>query len=214
MATDSFFALACASIIALLVGSAFCFGGYRFFLILLPIWGFVVGFGFGAQTMQAIFGVGFLATVTSWVVGFIVALVFAALSYLFYVAAVAIIAGSLGYGLAVGLLQAIGLDFGFLVWLIGIVAAVALAFVTIRFNIQKWVIMAATAFLGAAVIIGTFLAMFGGLPSSELVQNPVRFALASSPLWALAWAVLGIFGIIAQVMSGRTYELEPWEDRI
>ena len=66
---------------------------------------------------------GFLATVTSWVVGFVVALIFALLSYLFYAVAVAIISGSLGYAIAVGLLTWIGLDMNFLVWLIGIVAA-------------------------------------------------------------------------------------------
>ena len=70
-----------------------CFAGYRFFLILLPIWGFFFGFGFGLQTMQALLGDGSLATITRWVVGFIVALVFAVLAYLFYIAAVAIIAG-------------------------------------------------------------------------------------------------------------------------
>jgi hypothetical protein len=35
----------------------------------------------GAQTLQVLFGVGFLATITSWVVGFIVGGLFAVLSY-------------------------------------------------------------------------------------------------------------------------------------
>ena len=64
--------------------------------------------------------------------------------------AVALIAGSLGYAVAVGLLLAIGLQMGFLVWLIGIVAAIVLAIVTIRFNLAKWVIIIATSVLGAA----------------------------------------------------------------
>src|SRR5512136_2012408 len=126
MATDSFFALACAGLIGILFGLVLCFAGYRFFLILLPIWGFFFGFAFGAQTIQALFNQGPFTTVTSWVVGFVVALVFAVLAYLFYIAAVAIIAGSLGYSVAVGLLMAIGLQMGFIVWLIGIVAAIAL----------------------------------------------------------------------------------------
>ena len=40
---------------------------------------------------------------------------------LFYFAAVALIGGALGYAVGVGLMEAIGLDFGFLVWAVGIV---------------------------------------------------------------------------------------------
>jgi len=43
MVTDSFFALACAGLIAFLFGLALTFAGYRLFLILLPIWGFFFG---------------------------------------------------------------------------------------------------------------------------------------------------------------------------
>src|SRR5512137_289667 len=136
MTTDSFFALACAGMIGILFGLVLCFAGYRFFLILLPIWGFFFGFGFGIQTMQALLGDGSVATITSWVVGFIVALVFAVLAYLFYIAAVALIAGSLGYSAAVGLLMAIGMNMNFIVWLIGIAAGVALAVIVLRFNVQ------------------------------------------------------------------------------
>ena len=48
------------------------------------------------------------------------------------------------------------MNMGFLVWMIGIVAAIAFAFVTLRFNVQKWVIIIATALLGAAVIYAGF----------------------------------------------------------
>ncbi|MCB0058225.1 MAG: hypothetical protein KDE45_14405, partial [Caldilineaceae bacterium] len=114
------FELFCATLIALLFGAFVCFAGYRFFLVLLPIWGFFFGFGVGAQAVQAFLGQAFLGTVTSWVVGFIVAVLFAVLSYLFYIVAVALMGGSLGYGLAVSLLGAIGFPFGFITWLIGI----------------------------------------------------------------------------------------------
>ena len=75
--------MACAGLIGILFGLAVCFVGYRLFLVLLPIWGFVFGLVLGAQTIQALFGEAFLATVTSWVVGFIVGGIFAVLSYLF-----------------------------------------------------------------------------------------------------------------------------------
>lgn len=159
MTTDSFFALMCMSILAFLFGSILAFSGYRFFLFLLPVWGFFWGFAFGAQTIQAIFGTGFLSDITSWVVGFFVALIFAALSYLFYFFAVALLAGSLGYSIGAGIMMMLTPELNFLVWLVGIVVAVIVAFVVIAMNLQKWVIMIATAMLGAGVIVGTFLFM-------------------------------------------------------
>ena len=210
MTTDSFFAVMCGGMIALLFGFVLAFSGYRLFLVLLPIWGFFFGFGFGAQTMQAIFGEAFLATVTSWIVGFIVAVVFAVLSYLFYVFAVAVIAGSLGYSLAVGILMALGMNMGFIAWIIGVVVGVALAVVVLRFNIQKLVIEFATAFLGAGTIVGVFLALFGGLPSSQLIQNPVAYALQNSPFWMIIFIILGIVAFAAQYMNSRAWEVQEY----
>ena len=43
------------------IGVAFCFWGFRVFLILLPIWGFFAGFLVGANGVEYILGDGFLA---------------------------------------------------------------------------------------------------------------------------------------------------------
>lgn len=201
MVNESFLTLACAGLIGLLFGTVLAFAGYRFFIFLLPLWGFFFGLALGAQTIQALFGDAFLATVTSWVVGFIVALIFAVLSYAFYLFAVAIIAGSLGYALAVGLLTAIGLQMGVLVWVIGIVAAVALAIVTLVFNIQKWVIIAATSILGSATVFGTILLMFN--PSAKVMANPIKTLLASSPFMTILFLVVAGLGMYFQFMSTR-----------
>jgi Ni,Fe-hydrogenase I cytochrome b subunit len=213
MSTDSFFAVMCGGMIALLFGLALAFAGYRLFLILLPIWGFFFGFGLGAQTIMAISpNDAFLATVTSWVVGFIVAAVFAILVYLFYIAAVAIVSFSLGYSATIGLLTALGLPLagGFIAWIIAVVVGVILAFVVLRFNIQKIVIELATAFLGAGVIVGVFLALFGGLPTSQLIQNPVAAALKASPFWMIVFIVLGAVGLVAQIQNNRSFEAQTY----
>jgi Ni,Fe-hydrogenase I cytochrome b subunit len=211
MATDSFFAVMCGGMIALLFGLVMAFAGYRLFLVILPIWAFFFGFGFGAQTIQTIFpNDALLTTVTSWVVGFIVAAVFAVLAYLFYIFAVAIVSYSLGYAAAVGLLSLLGMQFGFIVWVIGLVAGIALAFVVLRFNIQKLVIEIATAFLGAGVIVGVFLALFGGLPTAQLIQNPVAAALKNSPLWMIVFIVVGAMGLVAQIQNNRSFEAKTY----
>jgi len=211
MTTDSFFALMCGGMIALLFGLVLAFAGYRLFLVLLPIWGFFFGFFLGAQAIQAIFGEAFLATVTSWVVGFIVAGVFAVLAYLFYLAAVALASFSLGYTASVGLLTALGLPLagGFIAWIIAVVVGVALAVVVLRFNIQKWVIEFGTAFLGAGAIVGVFVLLFGG-PAAQVLENPVKFVLNNSPFWLIVFVVLGIAGFVLQVLHNRSWEVQTY----
>ncbi len=208
MTPDTFLAVACASLIAFMFGLVLCFGGYRFFLILLPIWGFFFGLVFGAQSMQMLFGTGFFAEVTSWVVGFVVGAVFAVLSYLFYFVAVALIAGALGYTVATGLLLAIGLDMGVLVWIVGVVAGIALAAATVIFNLQKWVIIIATSLLGAGVIFGAFVILFA--PHAALLENPIKVALQQSPLLMITAIVVAIFGIFVQARANRAYTIESY----
>ncbi len=208
------FELFCATLIALLLGTVICFGGYRLFLILLPIWGFFFGFGLGAETMQALFGQGFLSTVTSWVIGFVVAAVFGLLSYLFYAVGVALVAGSLGYALGAGFMNLIGLDWGWLVWLVGIVVGVVVVIVTFYFNLQKYVIIAATAIGGAAVLVGTLMFGFVGMTVASFFENPIRNALEDRPLWTIIFLILAAVGIVWQFMTTRTYEIEPYENRI
>ena len=209
MSSDSFIAIACAGLIGLFFGMALTFAGYRLFYFLLPLWGFIFGLGFGAQTMQALFGEGFLSTVTSWVVGFIVGVIFALLSYLFWVVAVAVIAGALGYTLGVGLLTGfLNMDFGLIVWLVGIVVGAVFIGAALFLNLQKWIVIIGTAVLGAAAVIGTFVLMFN--PNAAALAQPVKTAMNTSPLLTILFFVLAIAGIVAQYQSTRRYTIEAY----
>ncbi|MGD9048873.1 MAG: DUF4203 domain-containing protein [Anaerolineae bacterium] len=204
------FELFCMGLIALLFGLALAFLGYKLMWIMLPIFGFFFGLGLGAQTVQVLFGGGFLATITSWVVGFVVGAIFAALSYLFYFLAVAIISGAFGYGATVGILTAIGLNMNFLVWLIAIIVAVVVAFVVLRFNLQKWAVIIVTAIAGTSVIIFTLLAAFGQLNFLTLMMDPVRMAIQNSFLWLIFFLVVAGAGIWFQFVTNRDYEIEEY----
>jgi ABC-type iron transport system FetAB permease component len=186
------------------------FGGYYLFLLLLPIIGFVFGFGLGAEMIQAWLGTAFLSTITSWIVGFVMAVIFALAAYIFYFGAVGIIGFALGYALTVGILEAIGLNFGLIVWLAGAIVGIVVAVAVLLLNIQKWVVMAATSILGAGVVVGTFLFLFGGLSGAQLTLNPVHAALQSSPFWAIAFILLAIGGIVAQYASTTSVEIETY----
>jgi hypothetical protein len=209
MVTESFFSLFCAGLIGALLGLYLTFAGYRFFLFLLPVWGFFFGLTFGAHTMLSLFGMGFLATITSWVVGFVVGAIFAVLSYFFYFFAVGLVAGSLGYAVGAGLMLAIFPKANFLSWIVGIVIAVILAIVTLVLNLQKYVVIIATSVLGAGVVFATFLFMF--YPAAKILENPVKLALQGSPLLIILFLVLAICGIVVQIRMNQKFEVESYD---
>jgi hypothetical protein len=204
------FELFCMGLIALLFGLTLAFLGYKLMWIMLPIFGFFFGLYLGAQTVQVLFGGGFFATITSWVVGFVVGAILAALSYLFYFLAVAILSGAFGYGATVALLGAIGMDMNFVVWLIAIVVAVAVAVVVLRFNIQKWAVIIITAIAGTSVVIFTLLAAFGQLNFLTLMMDPVKLAIQNSWIWLIFFLVVAGGGIYFQFISNRGYEIEEY----
>lgn len=206
------FELLCATMIALLMGLAITFGGYKLFLVLLPIWGFFFGLLLGAQSMQMLFGEGFLSTVTSWVVGFFVGALFALLSYLFYVFAVAVIAGSLGYGLGVALMGLFIDDPGFFTWLVGIILAVVVILVTLRFNLAKYVIIVTTALGGAAAIAATLAVGVENVDLLSLLNNPIQTILNGSFLITLLFVLLVVGGVLVQIRANASYTLAEYNN--
>lgn len=197
---------------AILVGLAACFLGYRFFVILLPIWGFFAGLWLGVTGFQTLFGENFLASVSGLVIGVILGVVLALLSYLFYYIGVVILGASIGYGITTSfLVGAFNMDPGFLTWIIGLVVAVIFAILVIVLNAQKYLIVVITALGGASAIIAGLLLMFNQITLEEIsnlvgVFAPVSFS--EGWLWWLIWAALAIVGIISQVSVSRSYQFE------
>jgi hypothetical protein len=208
--TEMTFEILCMATIALFFGLVVAFSGYRLFLVLLPIWGFFAGFILGAQTIHFLFDVGLFATVTGWVVGFFVGMLFAVLSYLFYFIAVGIISFSLGYGATVGILAWLGLDTGWLIWLIAVVVGALVAFVVYRFNLQKYAIIVATAVGGTGLIIYTLLVLFNGAIAVSLLENPVELAIDNSFWWLLFFLVVAGLGVVAQIQANRSFEADAY----
>lgn len=205
------FELFCITIIALLFATALIFGGYRFFLFLLPIWGFFVGFGLGASAVEALFNTGLLATVTSWVVGFVVAIIFALLSYFFYAAAVGVAAGILGYMLGVGIMDLFGLNgLALITFIVATAMAIGAVIVTFRFNLQKYVIIAATAIGGAALAMGVILLGIGNVDLIRLAESPVRLLFQTSPFLGIVFLLLAVAGIAVQIQANRRFEIESY----
>jgi hypothetical protein len=201
---------------ALAIGAAFCFWGLRFFLILLPIWGFFAGFLFGAGGVAYLLGEGFLATVLGLVVGFVVGIVFAILSYLYYYVAVVLLGASVGYALGLGLMHWLNNGGGLLAFSVALVGAIIVAGLVVILRVPKYLIVVLTALGGGLAMVYGVALIFNVIPVKDADGGDVSeaaggFIGAFSGVnlgwaWVLAGLVIGVIGAYYQMRT--TAELE------
>ena len=200
------------AILAVVIGLAFAFGGWRFFLLLLPLWGFFVGFSLATEGMRALTGDGTFATVTGWVVGLVVALVFAGLAYLFYYAAVAIFAGTVGYTIGAAAWGIIGNEQGVIAFVIGLVVGVILAIGVLALNVPRYLVIVLTGLGGAAAIVAGWFLLIGKVPADNVTWWQVGQLIKDSWFYLIVWALIAAAGILAQLRAPAigpdTYELD------
>ena len=196
--------------LVLLVGAAFCFVGYRFFRILIAIWGFFAGFNLGAGAMTALFNNAFLGTTTGIILGLVVGVVFAALAYFFYYFAVVLLGASAGYELGSGLIGAISSNLQFVAFIVGVALAVVFALVILLFNLPKLLIMVFTALGGAVAMVTGVLMLFGKIHYVGL-QYGVGVAVANLRtewFWSIVAIALAVVGFLAQWRINQEYTME------
>ena len=193
-----FFQTVFTSLLIILLGLGLCFAGYRFFVILVSIWGFFAGFHFGASILSNWFGQGFLTTVIGWVIGLLVGIFAAALAYLFYEAAVILLAGFVGYELGVGIMTWIGFQPGFIPFLVGLAVALALAALAVILRFPKVLIIVLTAFAGAGAILAGFFLAFGRISLTDLQFGAVGAIVRDSWIWGVLYLALAGVGILIQ----------------
>jgi hypothetical protein len=210
-----FFQTVLVSLIAILLGLALTLSGYRFFIILLPIWGFFAGFSATGTTIRGLWGTGFFNTVFSWVVGLLVGLLFAVLAYLFYYAAIVILGATVGYYLGIGFMTWIGFQLGFITVMVGLVLAVIFGFGVWYLKVPKLLIIILTSLAGAASLLaGVFLA-FGTIPLTDLQWGAVGAVVRQSWWWTLVYLALALLGVAAQwMMTSSSYTLDAYNREV
>ena len=181
---------ALAGIIALVIGLAVCFLGYRLFRILLPLAGLVFGFALGSSLVQP----------EQWVlailIGVAVGIVFALLAWFLWSAAVVIGGAMLGLGFG----WTVGTAFfapGMIPAVIAVVFGVV--FAVLFTVIRKPAIMLSTAAGGAAA------AVYGlGLlvPYFDLSRRPHVVA-------TLLIIALAVAGFLVQYSTNKARDLYP-----
>lgn len=194
-------------LLALVVGSAFAFMGFRLFLILLPIWGFFAGFVVGANAITYIFGDVFLATTFGWVVALLLGILFAAFSYLYYWVAVILLGASLGYQVGLGVLTWIGLSAeGWITFLLALIVGGLFAVGFLVTGMPAVLVIAGTAIAGAGAAIAGLVVTLGIVPLAEL--NDGVFGVyrehGLSVIWLIVAVALAIAGAFYQTRTART----------
>jgi hypothetical protein len=193
------------------LGLPLCFAGFRLFVILLPVFGFFAGFLLTAQIIQQLVGGGFLVTASSWVFGFVIGILCAVAAYYFYVAAIVILAVTVGYELGVGLMAGFGVSSGFLQFLVGVIMAALLTAAVIFFNLPKVFIVVLSAEAGSTMIVAGFLLAIGRISLAAMHWGVVGAFIRDSWFWFLAFLALAAAGIVVQLILPEDYTLTPYE---
>jgi hypothetical protein len=194
---------------AILVGLAFCFFGYRYFLYLMPAWGFYAGFILGAHAFNLATNEPVLGSFTSWLVAIIAGLVFAALSFILFPLALAVLAGTLGYWVGTGIMTLLGVESGWFMVFIGLVgagAAIALIFVL---KLLKWLIIIYTSLAGAMALLSGILMLIGRIGITNAGWGSLAAVVSDQWFWGLVWLALAGAGIGYQTYSTRDFTFDP-----
>ncbi len=186
-------------IFAILVGGVFAFQGGNIMRIIFPIVGFFVGFSAGAGMIASITGDGFLSTVLSWVVGFFVALLFAALAYFFYSFAVVLAFAGLGFSITAALLSVLHLDWNWLVVILGSIAGIVFGIFALAGSLPMVLLIIATSFFGIAMIIYGILLVFNVASFGDFSSGSVYLYIRSHAGIYVLWLTAGITASLAQI---------------
>jgi Domain of unknown function (DUF4203) len=199
-------------LLALILGLGVCFLGLRLFFIMLPIWGFIAGFFVGAEGVAAIFSDSFLSTVTGWVVGFFVGLLFAVLAYLFWYIGAIIAVGSVGASFGSGLMAAFNVNTDWVVFIVAAIFAVAAAVFAVLVFLPVYMVIVSTAFLGATAVTAGIMLIFNQVDKEVFHWGSVFGIIEKSWWWLLVWAVIAALGMVYQLMSVSSAALpaERW----
>jgi hypothetical protein len=186
-------------IFLLVLGIAVAFIGVQLFFFMLPIIGLVAGFYVGAELMTALLGDNFLSTVTGWIVGIVVGLLFAAISWYWWYAGVLISSGVVGAVLLSGIGHALGADSGFALFLFGLVGAFLFTFVTLTLNLPVYMVIWNTALSGAAIAVSGAMLLFNQIQREDLEHGAAVAAIRESWVWVLAMIAVAAVGLGRQL---------------
>jgi hypothetical protein len=196
------------AVLLLIIGVAFCFGGYKWFMILLPILGFLVGFIIGAAAVSSVYGESILSLMVIAVAGLITGLILAVLVYMFFNLAIILLGASLGFTLGSGIASYLGFEAGFIPVIAGLIVAVIVGFLAFRMNLPKYIIIALTALIGSEALLSGALLLIGFVSLDDLEQGLLGSIMSYSAVGSFIWLALAVVGAAVQLHRAKLYELD------
>lgn len=186
-------------ILVIVVGLSLCFAGRWALRLVLAMWGALAGFGLGVTVVEAITSDGILQTTLSWTVGLILAVLFSAISYLYFSVAVFLAMASIGYVIGVAIASAFGASASWLLALAGLAVGVLLAFIAIAANLPMVILIVVSSLAGASLAVSGLLLAIGVYSLETLEEAPEL--VNERPWWTIVVVVLAIAGAIIQSRS-------------
>ncbi|HYN65097.1 MAG TPA: DUF4203 domain-containing protein [Candidatus Limnocylindrales bacterium] len=184
-------------VLAIVVGLLACLAGYAVFRIVLPILGFVVGMGLGAQLAATIFDQPYLDTPLSWILAIVVGVVVASIAFAWWYISVALTIAGLGYAIGYGAAIGLGLTVTGAV-IAGVALAVMFALAAIILRVPIGVVIVVTAFWGSSALLGGVLILLDRIEPRQLRNGTLDVVIAESALLLAVWVALGILGVLVQ----------------
>ena len=195
-----------AAVLAILTGLVFCYRGYLAMRIVIPIWGAFAGFVLGAGLAGG--DAGFLGNLTSWIVGIALALLFGLIAYLYYEVAVILGMMAIGFVLGTTLMVAFGVSWSWVVTLVGVVVAIALAVIGVVGDLPMVLLTVLTALAGASTVVLGLMLLFNVIDASDLNTAATTEVLDDDWWWYVIYLALALSGMVAQ-FSATQRRREP-----
>lgn len=186
-------------LVAIAIGAAFCFRGYFAMRVIIPLWGAFAGFMAGAGFVASVSSGGFLGTFVGWIVGLVVAVAFAAISYLYYEVAILIGMTAIGFALGTSAMVALGVSWSWLIVLVGVIAGSALALAAIVVNLPMFLLALLTATGGATAVVGGLMLVVGTIDVGDLDAASTTERLQGDWWWYVIYVAFVVAGLITQL---------------
>ncbi len=186
-------------VLAILAGLVFCFSGYLWLRIVLPVWGAFVGFAFGAGLVAGLGGDRFLGEVLGWVVGLAFALLFAALAYAYFAFAVVIAMTSVGFVVGSGLVVALGVDWSWVAAIVGVLVGAIVCVASILVNLPAVVLTTVSAIGGAIAVVAGLMLVTGAMESADFTRDAFADRVHDDWWWYVVFVALALLGTISQL---------------
>jgi hypothetical protein len=186
-------------VIAIAIGLAWAFYGLKVFVVLLPVWAFLIGFVAGAQWGASLFNEGFLTTVLGWGIGLVFGLFLAAISFFWYYAAIVLLGGAVGYMLGVGFFEWLGWGTGFIAFAVGLLLGAVFAIGTFMLGVPALLVIVLSAFSGAAAAVNGVYILLGQIKLDAVKEGIFGSLLRVGVVPTVLFLAIGIAATLYQL---------------